>query len=628
DFETKCDQLGGRVEIEASNCDRTVNAQDREFIIELQRDLQKTLKELRQHHKVQESIDRLGSKIDLDKLPCAAEAIYNSWTNNVHVNCHPATRVDILRQVKDWARQPDSKLIFWLNGAAGTGKSTISHTVAEWLTNQGDLGASFFFRRGESDRGSALRFFPTITNQLRLKIPELCTLIAEVLNSDPFICNKSLGEQFDKLIYQPLQKVQLTASSGSTFIVVVDALDECEKNTEVKAILQLWSRLTRITNICLRLFLTSRPDSPVHLGFNTIPISAHQDLILDEVPRATIQHDIYMFLKDEFSKIREEDNNDPLSGIPLDNDWPGEKVLQNLADRAVPLFIVAVTICRFVGGPNPDPRGALEEILNFQGMGEMRLIAQTYLPVLKRLSTISSDSYKKETLHRDFQTIVGSIIVLADPLSVASLETLLKVSRATINFLLRSLHSVLQVPSDLTIPVRTLHLSFSEFLVGDTLRGQPFGVDGPATHRMLLTRCLELLSSRHGLRENICELNYPGQPRQEIDSTTIRECLSPPLQYACRYWVHHAQQSEIQIQDNDEVHVFLQKHFLHWFEALSLIRPSAAAVGYIGVLQSLLSVSHYPIGMFRKGVISNAYTSSQMIQIIYHPSLRMRVGLF
>ena len=89
---------------------------------------------------------------------------------------------------------------------AGTGKSTISRTVAEWLADQGrlrvvDLRASFFFKRGEGNRGSASRFFSTIARQLILKIPGLDDLITGVISSDPLIFDKALGEQFDKLLF-------------------------------------------------------------------------------------------------------------------------------------------------------------------------------------------------------------------------------------------------------------------------------------------------------------------------------------------------------------------------------------------------------------------------------------------
>lgn len=607
-FEQECDKLGRNVEIEASNCDRTLSIQDRESIKELEQDLQKVLGELRICHKIQDSLDRIEIKIDLNKLPYAKGAMFNSYEDD-HIVCHHATRVDLLHQIQDWAQQSDSKSIFWLNGMAGTGKSTISRTLAEWLTGQGclgvvDLGASFFFKRGEGDRGSASRFFPTITRELVCKIPELKTRVAEAIDSDPFVCDKSLGEQFDKLIYQPLRTVKITTSSCSTFIVVVDALDECEKESDIKVILDLWSRLPQISTVRLKLFLTSRPDLPVLLGFKNMSVGAHQDLILhDEVPRATIQHDISVYLKDKFSEIRKRYNDDPPSGTPLDPDWPGDKVIQALVDTAIPLFIVAATVCRFVGDSNFIPEKRLETILHFQKMGELEQMEKMYLPVLTQLPATVSETSDKERLYQEFQVIVGSIVTLAEPLSVTSLAVLLNIIRVTIVLRLRPLHSILRVPaeSDPETPVRALHLSLSEFLLSNKVRHQPFGVDGPATHRMLLTKCLELLSGPDFLRENLCDLKFPGQPRQEVDPTMINERLSPAFQYACRYWVHHVQHSMAQIHDDDEVHMFLRKHFLHWLEALSLMNRIAEVIGLVGVLQSLVSVSGLLEGISSEG---------------------------
>jgi hypothetical protein len=193
--------------------------------------------------------------------------------------------------------------------------------------------------------------------------------------------------------------------------------------------------------------------------------------------------------------------------------------------------------------------------------------------------------------------------------------------RDTIVLRLRPLHSVLRVPVDHETPVRTLHLSFSEFLLSEKLQHQPFRVDGPATHRMLLIKCLKLLSGSNGLRENLCDLSYPGQPRREVDSIVINERLSPAFQYACQYWVHHAQHSKIPIHDEDEVYVFLQKHFLHWLEALSLMDRIAEAIGHVSVLQSLVSVSSLPERIFRE---VTHMVCRQPIRLIYHPFLKTR----
>lgn len=55
---------------------------------------------------------------------------------------------------------------FWLNGMAGTGKSTVSRTVAQTFADRGQLGGSFFFKRGERDRENASLLFTTIVHEL------------------------------------------------------------------------------------------------------------------------------------------------------------------------------------------------------------------------------------------------------------------------------------------------------------------------------------------------------------------------------------------------------------------------------------------------------------------------------
>ena len=69
DFEKACSQLEVRIDIEESNCDRTLGAQDRKWMEELRPYLQKVPQELERSHWVQESLDRLETKMNLDKLP-------------------------------------------------------------------------------------------------------------------------------------------------------------------------------------------------------------------------------------------------------------------------------------------------------------------------------------------------------------------------------------------------------------------------------------------------------------------------------------------------------------------------------------------------------------------------------
>jgi hypothetical protein len=89
----------------------------------------------------------------------------------------------------------------------------------------------------------------------------------------------------------------------------------------------------------------------------------------------------------------------------------------------------------------------------------------------------------------------------------------------------------------------------------------------------------------------MCHLEFPGKPRKEIESQTLHDGLPPDVRYACLYWVYHLKQGGSCIRDQDTVHVFLQQHFLHWLEALSLMGSMSQSIDFIGTLQSLVSVS-------------------------------------
>ena len=107
--------------------------------------------------------------------------------------------------------------------------------------------------------------------------------------------------------------------------------------------------------------------------------------------------------------------------------------------------------------------------------------------------------------------MVGSIVSLVEPLFKQSLAILLNISPELIALRLRPLHLVLRIPTDSNTSIRTLHLSFNEFLLSDETQLEHFKIDGPATHRMLLSRSLQLLSGSEGLEENMCKLEYPGK---------------------------------------------------------------------------------------------------------------------
>ncbi|KAL8284627.1 hypothetical protein RB600_009170 [Gaeumannomyces tritici] len=535
----------------------------------------------------------INRKIDLLKLPVAKGAAFHAEANEHDPSCHPATRVDLLADIHRWIEDPNGKGIFWLRGMAGTGKSTISRTVAKTLADKKVPSASFFFKKGEGDRGRAAMFFPTILAQLLPQLPALIPHVQNAIESDPAIVDKNKREQFEKLFLEPLDKCK--GDVPGLLAVVVDALDECDREEDATALVRLLSKAKEATSLRIRFFVTSRPELPIRLGFKDIK-GSYQDLALHEIPKPDIKKDISMFLHSELAQIRDGFNKTvPPPGLPPD--WPPSTSLENLVDMAVPLFIFASTACRFIADSDyGDPGEQLDKILEYRKKGGWSRLHTTYLPILNQLLLRHTDSGsvnrtedEKTAIVAWFREIVGTIVLLADPLPTSSLARLLGRSQVNVASKLRGLHSVLNISEDPLAPIKLLHLSFRDFLVDDENRdANPFWVGKQNTHERLADRCLELLSTGDNLRRDVCGLRLPGTLRSEINRQIIDTALPAEVQYACRYWVYHWKESKRRIRDGDIVNRFLTDHLLHWLEALGVLGRIRESIGMVDDLLGLL----------------------------------------
>ncbi|RYC80662.1 Vegetative incompatibility protein HET-E-1 [Fusarium oxysporum f. sp. narcissi] len=531
------------------------------------------------------SLDKIGHHISLDHLPNAEGASFDSHAEEHNPTCLANTRVELLRDIDHWIDDATSKAIFWLNGMAGTGKSTIARTIAQMRHKRGDLGASFFFKRGETDRGSLAKFVPTVARRLAWNMPEVAPFIKNAVDADPAIADKAVREQFEKLFREPLSKAMATSLSRPSVVIVVDALDECENDTDIKCVLELFSTLRFACFLHVRVLVTSRPELPVRLGFSSIE-GTHQDLILHEIPQSIIKHDIAVFLRHEFNSIRENFNN-LKEDWRLPVDWPTEADLIKLTMAAVPLFIYAATICRFVNDSclgNPDK--LLQSVLHHTSKDHASKLDMTYSPVLKQ-QVVNRSGRERRNIIENFRLIVGTITTLASPLSVRALALLLDVHIDEVTTRLRMLHSVLEVPDSIDSPVRLLHLSFRDYLVDlENKETIEFWVDEKLTHRNLVKHCLRVM--RGTLRKNICSLSFPGMHRSAVSVRQIGERIPPELQYACMNWVHHQTKVDLELNDMDDMYDFLETHFLHWLEVLSLVGRISESTRFIDKLQGIV----------------------------------------
>lgn len=527
----------------------------------------------------------------IDRLPVASGACFDSYEDEYATTCLSGTRTALLQQVSDWARDPHAKPIFWLNGMAGTGKSTISRTVARSFADEGLLAASFFFKRGESDRGSLRKFFTTLASEMVIRIPAVRPHMREALEKDPGIVRKTVGEQFETLIYEPLAQIDSDSAAEQAFTLVIDALDECDRDEDMKLMIGLFGRFKAIPSLRFKVFITSRPEVHVRLGFKAIE-GTYQDLILHEIKDEVIYQDIFLFWEYHLRQIQQTYNSrftEAEEQIP--QHWPRQSDIHALTKMAVPLFISAATACRLIsdwrfGGPDE----ILKELLDRRRYSTGSDLIEIYLSVLRIM--VKGLSYDEtQNFMEDFRKIVGAIVVLADPLSRQAISQILDVPQRSVSRMLDRMHSVLSVPKSSRSPVRLFHLSFRDFLMHDLggNKGHDFSIHEKRTHEMLARKCIAIMTKR--LKQDILDLRLPGTSRHEINSRTLDDALPPELRYACLHWVYHVHESQISLADGDLWAVFLTNHLLHWIEVLGLMGKAWEIAALISNLQSLVHVS-------------------------------------
>jgi len=449
------------------------------------------------------------------------------------------------------------------------------------LAEKKRLAASFFFSRDHGDISHAGQFFTTIATQLTRSLPVLRPLISQAIQEHSDIWKQRLSEQWKYLILDPLKNAP---AQSIQLVVVIDALDECDSKDDIQLILKLLAQARCLETIRLRVFVTSRPETTILLGFRNLPGEAYQEFVLHDIPPPTVNQDISIFFRRKLSSVKSEPG---LSTTP----WPGEPTIQRLVEKAAGLFIYAATICRFIRDDNNTPEDQLSAILeedhDTPSQPPTKHLDDMYTKLLQHSVVGKQAVSKDDHLAVWFRKIVGSIIIMFKVIATKEIAKLLHVR--TISTTLASLHSVLSVSEDEGQPVRIFHPSFRDFLL-DSHRclDSRFSIDPKESHITLFRNCIMLLAE---LRQDLCNLREPGVSVGDIAEHIIQQYIPAHIHYACRYWFHHFQLGNPIREDMDRILRFLEHDFLHWLEALSLIKEVSNGVLIVTDLEITLRVS-------------------------------------
>jgi hypothetical protein len=484
--------------------------------------------------------------------------------------CTPGTRVSLLEDLMAWATASDSSCVFWLNGLAGTGKSTIARTLCERLDTPGLLGASFFISRDQSERRDASNIVRSIAHQLAVRWRPVADALCTELCETPTSKARSLRQQITDFIIIPARALP----AGISFIIVIDALDEAVTDILDRPggdlLLLLVPQLLQLAGR-VKLLITSRNEIPIQQMFRELSATPQtvNAVKLHELDKVVVQEDIAIYLNHSFTVIR----NTRLDLELVHGTWPPAEDIARLTELSGLLFIYAATAIRFVQNPKYHPRPRLTQLLR---QGQQCAGASPYweLDALYRQilnEAVLDPGGDEGFLCQRLQAVVAVIVLAQTPLDIQALATLSDVDVEDFRIVVGQLSSLL---ADSTSIVRVFHPSFPDF-VSDAARCRDsrFRVVPLVDHGIIALRCL-LLMNEH-LRYNMCNLADHTVANEDVEGLdqVLCENVSDALRYAACFWCTHLTASDstngLLLDALDE---FCRRHLFHWVEVLSLVK--------------------------------------------------------
>ncbi|CAE6514291.1 unnamed protein product [Rhizoctonia solani] len=521
------------------------------------------------------TVDRQAAEAELSKLNPSLPAYYDSAEANIvqRRECAANTREQVLLDLQAWKDNQDGEKVCWINGMAGTGKTTIVNTLCSILDNSHELGASFFCTRSIPSCRNVKLILPTIAYQLARFSSPFRGALLHVLEQDPDVHSKVPRVQFKRMILEPLQ--QMMRSLPSQTIIVIDALDECDDGNGVEKILEVL--LENASKLPIKFLVSSRPEP--HIREKIRQSALKTQLILHELDQKMVKADIETYLRVELASISTPPTRDELAA---------------LANRAGSLFIYAATVVRYIKGGNTRER--IAAILKVSGEGRVlsnrtKEIDRLYEAVL---ASALDDEDLEEPEKERIQLVLHTVVCVQEPLTVDALAGLLGLEHTEVTDALKPLWSVLHVSeSNTNHRISTLHASFPDYIL-DSSRSKRFACNAHNRNGALAELCIKRIE-RNGCQFNICNLESSYVLDEDVPDIDYRinEAIPLDLLYACQYWAIHLSLSGRSGDMLEMIHEFLSKRLLLWMEVLSLTKRIDRGIRQMELaITWLLSMEH------------------------------------
>jgi hypothetical protein len=472
--------------------------------------------------------------------------------------------------------------LLWIKGDAGTGKTMLTIGIIRELSNQPAMltpALSYFFcqSQGKTNQplNSATATIKSLIWMLLIQQPHLIShLEADYKTSGKeFFTGRNASDAMCRVFEDMLEDAR-------PVYFVVDALDECDDGlNDLVALIS--TSLTRSDKI--KWLVSSRPEVEILSKLEDPDVCRLVDLnsqTMEEPVKKYIEHKVSTLTGDGYTK-------EILA-----------KLSHEIRQRAENTFLWVWLV--FKALESKGGWDALKTIEKFPpGLSKL------YNHMITRIEDQDEDD------ERRCKNVLVAITLAYRPLSLSELEVLAELPPGSPQSIVEKCGSFLTTNEGM---VSRIHQSAQDYLREDlsqsASRLQPGGAGQGQTD--ILRRSVDAMSLR--LNRNMYRLSNYGVESKSITSPDWDPLA--PIRYSCTFWPDHLCEA---IKTNSAQVVcdlglsFLEKHFLHWLETLSLLRRVSDGVYSIRKLLAVIQVLHNT--GFMPEILSNDRCLVRMLSI-------------
>ena len=450
--------------------------------------------------------------------------------------------------------------LLWIQGHAGTGKTMLLIGIIRQLSSQPFVLApnlSYFFCQGtDAALNSATATLRSLIWLLLVRQPYLISHLRKKYKdsgSALFTDGRAfyaLSEAFQSMLKDP---------HLSPVYFAVDALDECDQTKPgLEELIQLISISLTLSDK-VKWLVSSRPWVGAHAKLKNWDASR----VIVELDAQNLERPVNAYIDHKLSTLKGKDGYDADTLAEVSNE---------IRQRARNTFLwVALVFSRL----DSEDGGYAVEIIKEIPPG----LSELYDHMMTRIDKgrMRDPEYCKNVL------VAASLVYR--PLSLSELAVLAGLPPKMTETIVKKCDSFLTTKEK---TVYLIHQSAKDYLdEHHKSRLQEGGV--VQGHADIYRRSIDTISK---LQNNIYSL-HPGSKLGDI--TIPSPDPLEGLQYSCVYWVQHLQKSNAKLSDYNQVYQFLQKHFLHWLEALGWMGKISEGIQAILSLEAHVPVSYLSI---------------------------------